>query len=131
MQSVGTRNGIIGAKRGGNDRRCAYTGHEMSLTATGNMFSFVGGFSPRSPHKDPYDFARKLHMRDGELKGDPEDFEKPRVTASAREPGESMEPLSDMPTDEAMAAVEATATKNFKSGTVSVPGGVPKAKKGR
>lgn len=130
LSKVSSRDGIINAKRSGKERVCAYTGKEMALTATGNLFSFVGGFSPASLHKDPYELAKKLHMRDGKLIGKESDFEKPRVTIESREPKEEMEKLSDMPSDEAMSSVEHLVTSKFKRTIVAVPQGVPKSKKG-
>jgi hypothetical protein len=130
MEKVGTRNGIMGATSGKKSCVCPYTGHEMSLTATGSLFSFIGGFSPRSPHKDMYEFAKKLHMRDGKLTADPKLFERPRIALAEREPEEKISMPSDMPSDEAMESVEPLIASKFKRTSVAVPHGVPKSKKG-
>jgi hypothetical protein len=130
LTKVSTRDGVINSKRGGKERRCAYTGHEMALTATGNLFSFLGGFSPATLHKDPYEYAKKLHTRDGKLTADPKLFEHIKVDIASREPAEEMTKPSDMPSDTAMASVEHIAASKFKRITVAVPHGMPKSKKG-
>lgn len=131
LQKVSTRNGIIGAVAKDKERVCAYTGHEMALTATGNMFSFVGGFSPATLHKDPYAFARMLHTRNGVLVGKEKDFVKPSVEATSREPGEAAPKDVTAPSDEAQQEVEDLLKKDFKrSTTITIPPGTP-AKKGK
>lgn len=128
LEKTSTRNGIIGYLPPGKERVCAYTGNALTLAETGSMFSFTGGFSPRTPNADPLAFARMLWTRNGKFTGDEKLFAKTRITTAEREPGEESSTPSTSPSDLALKTVEPIIASKFKKTSVSVPAGVPKKK---
>jgi len=63
---LGTRGGVTGAARNGQELVCPYTGAEMAIDyVKGFGFRALGGFCPSDPTPDPIGFARKMLSRGG------------------------------------------------------------------
>lgn len=130
LEAAGTRNGIMGALSSGAELTCPYSGSRMSISRDDEGARLVGGFRPSRPVPGADMFNHLMRMRGGVATTAAPDT-KGRITFNAADDTPAVKRASGKPKDVSLEyAEEVLSPLAPKRVSVSVPGAVPKRRKG-